>query len=126
MNKVDATAVSYRTNLTFSFSNTARGENVNLYDYSSFSFIIDVNGTVYQGSPATETNATVCIIGGLNKFVHSRINTIHSNFYLTVQQKITLYKIMKDLASFTDSATISSDNDKLEQALTTLYSNYCA
>ena len=31
----------------------------------------------------------LCIIGGLNKFVHSRLNTIHSNFYLSEQQKIS-------------------------------------
>lgn len=125
MNKVAPTAVSYCTNLNFSFSNTTRGEKVDLNNYSSFTFIIDVDGTVYQGSSASEQNATVCIIGGLNKFVNSRLNNNHSNYYLTEQQKVTLYKIMKDLSMYTDSANISADHDKLEQNLSALYANYC-
>ena len=125
MNRVAPTAVSYSTNLNFTFSNTTRGENVNLNDYSNFTFIIDVDGSVYQGSQASENNATVCIIGGLNKFVNSKLNVLHSNYYLTEQQKITLYKIMKDLSMFTDNATITADHNKLEHNLNTLYNNYC-
>lgn len=126
MNIVAPTAVSYSKNLNFDFSNTTRGEKVNLNSYNSYTFVIDVDGSVYQGVSANETNARICIIGGLNKFVNSRLNTVYSNYYLTEQQKITLYKIMKDLAMYTDSATITSSHDKLEQALTTLYINYCA
>ena len=125
MNKVAPTAVSYSTNLNFSFSNTTRGEKVNLNDYSSFTFIIDVDGTVYQGASASEQNASVCIIGGLNKFVNSKLNVPYSNYYLTEQQKVTLYKIMKDLSMFTDNATITASHDKLEQSLNALYLNYC-
>lgn len=125
MNRVAPTAVSYSTNLYFTFSGTARGEKVDLNNYSSYTFIIDVDGSVYQGAPANEKSAAVCIIGGLNKFVNSRLNTLHSNYYLTEQQKITLYKIMKDLSMFTDNATITADHNKLEHNLNTLYNNYC-
>ena len=125
MNRVAPTAVSYSKNLNFDFSNTTRGENVNLNNYNSYTFIIDVDGSVYQGATANEDNANVVIIGGLNKFVNSRLNTINSNFYLTEQQKVTLYAIMKDLSMFTDSANITASHDKLEQALCALYANYC-
>jgi hypothetical protein len=125
MNKVAPTAISYSKNLNFTFSNTLRGEKINLNNYSTYNFIIDVDGTVYQGSNANEDNANVCIIGGLNKFVNSKANTIYNNYFITEQQKVTLYKVIKDLSNFTDSATITASSDKLEQALTALYSNYC-
>ena len=124
MNKISPLAVSHCTTLSFSFSETLRNENVNLDNYSSYSFIIDVDGTVYQGSSTNDTSATVVLIGGLNKFVNSKINTLYSNFYITEQQKVTLYKIMKDLAKFTSTAKITSDNDKLDQSLNALYNNY--
>lgn len=125
MNKVAPSAVSYCTGLDFSFSNTTRGEIINLNDYSSFTFIIDVDGIIYQGASANEKSATVCIIGGLNKFVNSKLNVPHSTYYITEQQKLTLYKIMKDLSKFTDSAKITANHDKLEQSLNALYFNYC-
>lgn len=125
MNKIAPTAITYSKNLNFTFSKTLRGEKVNLNKYSTYNFIIDVDGSVYQGSSANEDNASICIIGGLNKFINSKANTIYSNYFLTEQQKVTLYRVMKDLSNFTDSAIITADNDKLEQALTALYSNYC-
>ena len=125
MNKVAPTAISYSKNLNFDFSNTLRGENVNLENYSSYTFILDVDGTVYQGASANENNANICVIGGLNKFINSKKNTVYNNFYISEQQKLTLYKVIKDLSNFTDSAVITSNNDKLEQSLTALYVNYC-
>ena len=50
MNEVSPEAVSYSNNLSFTFSQTLRGENVNLDNYSSYTFIINVDGHVYQGS----------------------------------------------------------------------------
>jgi hypothetical protein len=125
MNRVAPTAITYSTSLNFVFSKTLRGEKVDLNKYSTYTYVIDVDGSVYQGSPADEKNASICIIGGVNKFINSKTNTIYNNYYLTEQQKVTLYKVIKDLSIYTDSATITSDNDKLEQALTALYVNYC-
>lgn len=126
MNKVSAEAVAHSKNLSFTFSGNLRDENVNLDAFSGYTFIIDVNGTVYQGSNATDQNATVLIIGGVDEYIFSKATSIVSNFFLTEQQKITLYKILRELSKFTNTANISSDNAKLEQAITSLYSNYCA
>lgn len=125
MNKVSPLAVSYSNNLTFNFSGTLRNEKANLDDYSSSTYIIDVDGTVYQSAPATEQHAIVTIIGGVDRFLYSKSATQYTNFFLTEPQKVVLYKIMRDLSNYTSSAVISSDNDKLEQALTSLYTNYC-
>ena len=67
----------------------------------------------------------MCLIGGLNKFIHAKSITAYSNFYITEQQKVTLYKAIRELARYTDTASISSNNDKLEQSISALYNNHC-
>jgi hypothetical protein len=125
MNVVAPEAIAYTTNLTFNFSNTLKDQPINLDDYSSANFVIDIDGQVYQGQPVDGTNSTTIIIGGIDRFINgSNPNRLVSNFYLTEPQKVVLYRIMKDLAIYTDSATITSDSDKLQQSLTALYTNY--
>ena len=125
MNEVSPEAVTFSKNLSFTFSNTLRGENVSLQNYSSYTFIIDVNGIVYQGSSSNEQSASIIIIGGIDKFAYAKSPSLAPNFFLTEQQKVTLYKIIRDLSKHTNTATISSDNDLLEQSLSSLYNNYC-
>lgn len=126
MNKISAEAVAHSKNLSFTFSGSLREENVNLDDFSKYTYILDVNGILYQGSNATDKNAYIVIIGGVDEYIHSKTSSITSNFFITEQQKVTLYKIMRELSKFTNTASITSDNAKLEQALTSLYSNYCS
>ena len=125
MNTVSPNAVAYCKNLYFTFSGDLRNQEVDLNKYSKSTFIVDVDGTVYQGAQANPKNATVTIIGGTNKFAYSTSQELYSNFYITEQQKVTLYKILRELSIYYDNAVIQSDNDKLEQALTSLYTNYC-
>ena len=125
MNKVSPTALAYSKNLSFDFSNTLRDFEVNLDDYSQYIYIIDIDGEVYQSASADENSATVLIIGGTDKFINEKMNTLNSNFFITETQKTVLYKAMKELAKFYDSAQITSNSDKLEQSLNALYSNYC-
>ena len=125
MNQISAEAVAHSKNMSFSFSGTLRNQNVNLNDYSSYNFIIDVDGNVYQGASANESQASVVIIGGIDKFMYSKTASLVSNFFLTEQQKVTLYKIIRELSVYTNTASITSDNELLEQALSSLYNNYC-
>lgn len=125
MNRVSPNAVAYSKNLSFSFSGNLRNENVDLNQFSSYTFILDIDGSVYQGSNANPNNASVVIIGGTEQFLFSRPLQLYSNFYITEQQKITLYNIIRELSIYYSNAVITSDNDKLEQALNSLYSNYC-
>jgi len=126
MNLVAPEAVSYYTNLTFNFSNTLKDQPINLNDYSDSTFIVDIDGQVYQGSSSGGTSASITIIGGVDKFINgSNPDRLASNFFITEPQKVVLYRIIKDLSIYTDSATISSDNDKLLQSLNALYQNYC-
>lgn len=125
MNIVSFAAISYSKNLTFNFSNTKRNEVINLSNYSSSNYIIDINGTVYMGSSPSEDSATVTIIGGNDTFIHEKATRLESNFYLSEPQKVVLYGIMREHCKWGDSAEITSDNDKLEQSLNALYRNYC-
>jgi len=125
MNQISPEAISFCKNLFFAFSGDLRNQSVDLNKYSSYTFIIDIDGTVYQGGSSNPDSATVVIIGGIDKFLYSTSQELHTNFYITEQQKITLYKIMREHSKFYDTAVITSDNDKLEQALISLYSNYC-
>lgn len=125
MNEVSPEAVAHSKNLTFNFSNTLRGEKVDLNRYSSATYIIDVNGKVYQSASANEDQATIIIIGGKDKFINEKIERPTVDFYISEQQKLTIYKIIRELSSYYQDSTISSSNEMLDQSITALYNNYC-
>jgi len=125
MNIVSPEAVSHSKNLTFEFSKTLRGENVNLNQYSSSTFVIDVDGKVYQGASANEASATIIIIGGKSTFINEKIPRVAVDSYISEQQKLTIYKIIKELSNYYSDAIISSSNETLDQSITALYNNYC-
>ena len=125
MNLVSPLAIATHKNLTFNFSNTLRNQVVNLSNFSSGGYVIDINGEVYSSGSASGESATVVVIGGSDKFTHEKANRLQSTFYMSEAQKITLYKIMKELSENYDSASITSNSEKLEQALTALYRNNC-
>ena len=79
MNKVSPEAIAYSKNLSFDFSNTLRNQNINLNDYSNYTYIIDVDGIVYQASSANEDNASIVIIGGIDGFVYEKMERLYSN-----------------------------------------------
>lgn len=125
MNLMSPSALSYHKNLTFNFSNTLRNEQVNLAEYASSGYVIDVNGELYSSGSVGGDSATVIIIGGSDRFINEKANRLESTFYMSEPQKLTLYKAIKELSMKIDSANITSDNDKLEQSLCALYRNYC-
>ena len=125
MKKISPEALAYCNSFTFTFSKTYKDENVYLENYSDYNFIIDVDGTVYQSKIANEKLATVVIIGGINKYANGKAITIDLNYYISEPQKITLYKIVRAISKYTDSASFDSDNEKLARNLQALYSNYC-
>ena len=124
MNLVSPEAVAHSKDLSFEFSKTLRGENVDLNQYSSATYIIDLDGKIYQGASANEQQASIIIIGGIDKFINEKINRTAVNFYISEQQKHTIYKIIKELSNYYQDSTISSSNELLEQAVSALYSNY--
>lgn len=124
MNLISPEAVAHSKDLNFEFSNTLRGEKVRLENYSSATYVIDVDGNVYQGASANESSASIIIIGGIDKFINEKIQRPTINFYISEQQKLTIYKIVKELAAYYQDSTISSSNEMLDYSITALYNNY--
>ena len=83
MQELSPEAIAFSKNLTFAFSNTFKDENVDLNQYSSYTFIIDIDGKVYQGTTANEESASIVIIGGIDKFINAKSNSVYSNYYIT-------------------------------------------
>ena len=125
MQEVSPLAVSHSKNLNFDFSLTLRNENVNLSKYSSYNFIIDVDGRVYQSAAPNEQSANICVIGGYDTYINEKSNRPPATFYISQNQRVTIYSIIRDLANFSNDSQITSGNsDKLEQAIKSLYMNY--
>ena len=124
MNLVSPSSLSYHKTLTFNFSNTLRNEEVDLEQYASGGYVLDINGELYS-SGSSGDSATIIVIGGSDKFINEKADRLESTFYISEPQKLTLYKAIKELSMKIDSANITSNNDKLEQSLNALYRNYC-
>ena len=123
MNIVSPSAVSYSKNLSFEFSNTLRNDNVDMSDYAYAQYIIDVDGKIYQSAPANEQDASIVLIGGVDAFINEKAIRPQSNFYITQQQKNTLYKIMKEHATYYSDAEVTGNTDSLDQCVSALYNN---
>ena len=123
MNVVSPSAISYSKNLTFEFSNTLRNENVNMSDYSYAQYVIDVDGKIYQFAPANEQDATIVLIGGIDAFINEKAIRPQAPFYITQQQKNTIYKIMKEHANYYSDAEVIGTSDGLDQCVSALYNN---
>jgi hypothetical protein len=126
MNLMSPSSLSYYKNLSFDFSNTMRNEKVNIEEYASSGYVIDVNGEIYSSGSIGGDSATIVIIGGSDRFINEKTSRLESTFYMSEPQKLTLYKIIKEISMKLDSVNITSNNnDKLEQSLCALYKNYC-
>ena len=124
MQEVSPLAVSHSKNLTFDISRTLRDQYVDLNQYSSYSYIIDVDGKVYQSGSVSNDQASVILIGGVSNFVNEKV-TRAGTFYITQAQKAVIYTIIRDLAQFSNDSQISSSNcDELDICVSALYNNY--
>lgn len=123
MNVVSPSAVSYSKNLSFEFSNTLRNESVNMSDYSYAQYVIDVDGKIYQFAAANEDSASIVLVGGVDAFINEKAVRPQSPFYITQQQKNTIYKIMREHATYYSDAEVTGNTDSLDQCVSALYNN---
>jgi hypothetical protein len=116
--------VAKAKNLYFKTTDTPRGTVINKQSLGG-NYVIDVDGAIYEVSEASGETAAITIIGGIDTFVHEKEYRPYV-FYLTQRQKITLYSILKEVATVTDKAQIhAAENELLDHLLTNTYSNYC-
>lgn len=120
---VGSSAVARATSLHFSTTKTLRNQFVNPKTVKA-DYVIDLNGAIYSNRTPPPGQAHVVLIGGLDTFIHAKKKNTPV-FYMTEQQKVTLYGILRELAKKTNTATISSDNNTLETIAKAIYTNYC-
>jgi hypothetical protein len=122
---VSPSSLAAYKNLTVNLSNTLRNETVDLQQYASSGFVMDVNGSIYTNNAPEGDTVTLVVIGGSDLFIGEKVTRLASSFYISEPQKVMLYKVIKELSNRYDSGNITSNNDKLELSLTALYKNYC-
>ena len=115
--------VAKSKNLYFALSNTQRGEQVDINGLSG-NYAIQIDGTIYKISDPPEGSAAITVIGGQDTFVNEKQYRPYS-FYITQRQKVTIYKIMKELSQVTNTAQLHSDDTLLDHLILNTYANYC-
>lgn len=115
--------VASSKNLYFTLSKTPRDAAVDITTFSG-NYAIELDGEIYKISEPPADTAAITIVGGIDTFVNEKEYRPYK-FYLTQRQKVTLYKIMKELARVTEKAEIHSDDSLLDHLLLNTYSNYC-
>ena len=120
---VGSALVAKYNNFTFNVTNTLRNETIDVNSISA-DFVISIDGTIVQNKTPASTSATVVLVGGLDTFVNEKSQRT-PKFYITENQKVILYNILKQVALVTDTAQITSDNETLEQIAYATYFNYC-
>lgn len=123
MIKVNPAYPARYRNLTFNITRTLRNERVDLKSLSG-DFVIDIRGNVYLLNEPTGDDAVIDIEGGLDTFVHAKIERTPLP-YLTQQQKTTIYSILKQLAVLTDTSQLDSNDDTINEFVNSAYFNFC-
>jgi hypothetical protein len=124
MQQASPNKVAKAKNLYFKTTDTPRGQNINKASLGG-NYVIDVDGSIYEVSAAEGETAAITIIGGIDTFVSEKQYRPYV-FYLTQRQKITIYNILREIATVTDKAQIhAAENELLDHLLTNTYSNYC-
>lgn len=102
-------------NITINFTNTKTDEAAR----RSGGVYISFDGTV------TGSGSSVTVQGGDNTGAHTVSQLTPIPFFMSQSQRVSLQRLLKQLSSKTDYATIRSNNDALQEMATAIYRNYC-
>ena len=115
--------VARAKNLYFRTTDTPRDKIIDPNSQGG-NYVITRDGNIIEISEASGEQAAITVIGGIDTFENEKQPRPYS-FYLTQRQKITIYQILRELATTTDKAQVHSDNELLDLLITNTYSNYC-
>lgn len=122
--QVGASFVAKSKNLSFSLTNSLRGEKVNIDSYGG-NFFIDIHGQIFKLSEPSSESASIIVEGGLDTFINEK-QYREPIFYLTQKQKNIIYNILRELSILTDVSNVSSpDSEILDRLVSSTYFNYC-
>ena len=122
MKTVSAKDISKAGTYNFEFTYTFRDEAVNMSGVNA-DIILDISGKYYQ-LREQRNEYKISIIGGIDKYIYARSQSVDYPFYLTSPQKIALYTLMRHVSSQVEDIEITSSNETLEIMLNNLYNNY--
>ena len=114
--------VSQFNELTFSTTDTLRNEPVEVGSIDA-DYVISIDGVINENRSATGSAATVVLVGGNDTFIAEK-QPREPMFYMTVRQKLTIYAILKSLATRTDTGVVSSDVPILDAIVKATYTNF--
>ena len=101
--------------ITLRFTNTKTDEKAS----PSGGVFIAFDGSV------TGSGSSVTLQGGDNTGAHTVSQVVPIPFFMSSGQRVSLQRLLKGLSSKTDYATITSNNDALQEMATAMYRNYC-
>ena len=114
--------VSQSNELTFSTTNTLRNESVDVASVNA-NYVVSIDGVINQNMEATGGSATIVLVGGNDTFIAEK-QPREPMFYMTSRQKLTIYAILKSLATRTDQGSVSSDVPILDTIVKAAYTNF--
>jgi hypothetical protein len=114
--------VSMANEISFATTNTLRNETVDIGSIDA-NYVVSIDGVINENKPVTGTSATVVLVGGNDTFVHEK-QPREPMFYMTVRQKLTIYAILKALATRTDTASVSASVPILDTIVKATYTNF--
>jgi hypothetical protein len=114
--------VSMVNEISFATTNTLRNETVDIGSIDA-NYVVSIDGVINENKPVTGTSATVVLVGGNDTFVHEK-QPREPMFYMTVRQKLTIYAILKALATRTDTASVSASVPILDTIVKATYTNF--
>lgn len=110
------------TSFNFDFTYTLKDQGVDLNTLPG-NVILDVNGSFYEKSSFRDS-VNITIVGGIDKHVNAKVNTVPYPFYLTIRQKQSLYSLFRLSSSTSVNKQINSPNVTLRDFLESLYLNF--
>lgn len=119
---VGPSRVSQFNTLTFSTTDTLRNELVDIASINA-DYVVSIDGVINQNREPGGSAATVVFVGGNDTFVGEK-QSREPMFYMTVRQKLTLYSIIRQLATRTDLATVGSSVPIFDTIVKATYSNF--
>lgn len=114
--------VSQSNEIAFSTTNTLRNEPVDIGSIDA-NYVLSIDGVINENRPVNGTSASVVLVGGNDTFIAEK-QPREPMFYMTVRQKLTIYAILRALATRTDTATVSSDVPILDTIVKATYTNF--
>lgn len=121
MNTYSASQIGTKSDYFFTFSYTLKNESVEVEGDGVYLF---PNGFFYSNqSIENQDQITIIVVGGIDRFLHTKNSIPAVPFYITELQKRSIYTVVTKAAKERVVANFRSDNEGLQSLITALERN---